>query len=187
MPADTLSAPAHGVDEPLVRADALAARNGTEDKQAEAQAAEEAEELAEVTGKREYVLDRWANARILELNAEEVALNHFLKQSLKYLFGLTGINPPVAARNPVSVSMHNPRFATALWAINTEAYQRKGKVGSMIVTLWPALAKWSSRWSSGTASGNNRKLAQVEWACNISASRRRSKTEHLIKGFLRRS
>lgn len=84
--------------------------------------------LGKLTKERNHILDRWADPDALRLTAEEVALNTYLRQNLKSLFGETGFNPPVPARNPVSVSMHNPRFAAALWAVNTEAYRRKGAV-----------------------------------------------------------
>ena len=84
--------------------------------------------LDKLAKERNHILDRWADADTLGLTAEEVALNAYLRQNLKSLFGETGFNPPVPARNPVSVSMHNPRFAAALWAVNTEAYRRKGTV-----------------------------------------------------------
>lgn len=84
--------------------------------------------LDKLTKERNTVLDRWADAKTLSLSTHEAELNKFLKKDLKYLFGQTGFDPPVPARNPVSVSMHNPRFAAALWAVNTEAYRRRGKV-----------------------------------------------------------
>lgn len=84
--------------------------------------------LERLTKERNEVLDRWADPKLLSLTSDEVALNSFLKKSLRYLFGQTGFDPPVPARNPVSVSMHNPRFAAALWAVNTEAYRRKNSV-----------------------------------------------------------
>lgn len=84
--------------------------------------------LDKLTQERNDVLDRWADAEGLGLVPDEAALNVYQKEHLKFLFGQTGFNPPVPARNPVSVSMHNPRFAAALWAVNTEAYRRKGKV-----------------------------------------------------------
>lgn len=84
--------------------------------------------LDKLTNERNCVLDRWADAGTLGLNPDEVALNVYQRNHLKFLFGETGFNPPVPARNPVSVNMHNPRFSAALWAVNTEAYRRKGSV-----------------------------------------------------------
>lgn len=77
---------------------------------------------------RNHILDRWADADALGLTAEEIALNSYQRRNLKSLFGETGFDPPLPARNPISVSMHNPRFSTALWALNTEAYRRRGSV-----------------------------------------------------------
>lgn len=85
-------------------------------------------ELEKLTKERNELLDRWADPKILSLTVDEVELNKLLKKSLRYLFGQTGFDPPVPARNPVSVSMHNPRFAAALWAVNTEAYRRRNSV-----------------------------------------------------------
>lgn len=101
---------------------------------AEAAIAAEAKqaELDALTHERNQVLDTWADAKSLGLTTEEIKINMFLKSSLRYLFGQTGFDPPVPARNPVSVSMHNPRFAVALWALNTEAYRRRGKVSSLL-------------------------------------------------------
>lgn len=73
-------------------------------------------------------MDDWADPKLLGLTNDEVKINFFLRSNLRYLFGQTGFDPPVPARNPVSVSMHNPRFAASLWALNTEAYRRKGVV-----------------------------------------------------------
>lgn len=84
--------------------------------------------LDKLTKERNEVLNRWADPRTLGLTTEEIKLNTFLKSNLRFLFGQTGFDPPVNARNPVSVSMHNPRFAAALWALNTEAYRRRGAV-----------------------------------------------------------
>ena len=89
--------------------------------------------LDRLTQERNHILDRWADADTLGLTAEQVALNVYLRQNLKSLFGETGFDPPLPARNPVSVSMHNPRFSAALWAINTEAYRRKGTVSSAVI------------------------------------------------------
>lgn len=89
--------------------------------------------LAKLAKERNRILDRWADPGTLGLTAEEVALNDYQRQHLKFLFGETGFNPPVPARNPVSVSMHNPRFSTALWAVNTEAYRRKGTVSARCI------------------------------------------------------
>ena len=84
--------------------------------------------LDKLAQERNYILDRWADADTLGLTAGETALNAYLRHNLKSLFGETGFNPPLPARNPVSVSMHNPRFSAAMWAVNTEAYRRKGTV-----------------------------------------------------------
>lgn len=84
--------------------------------------------LDKLTTERNQLLDRWADPKSLGLTTEEIKINMFLRTSLRYLFGQTGFDPPVPARNPVSVSMHNPRFAVALWALNTEAYRRRGNV-----------------------------------------------------------
>lgn len=84
--------------------------------------------LDQLTKDRNRVLDDWADAGTLGLTPDEVAINKFQRKHLKFLFGETGFNPPVPARNPVSVNMHNPRFSAALWAVNTEAYRRKGSV-----------------------------------------------------------
>lgn len=91
--------------------------------------------LDELTKERNDTLDRWADAEALGLATDEIALNVYQKEHLKFLFGQTGFNPPVPARNPVSVSMHNPKFSAALWAINTEAYRRKGKVSYVVQQL----------------------------------------------------
>ncbi|CAM9525996.1 unnamed protein product, partial [Scytosiphon promiscuus] len=80
--------------------------------------------LDKLTSERNRILDEWADPK--SLGEEEVALNEYQREHLKCLFGETGFNPPVPPRNPISVSMHNPRFGAALWAINTEAYRRKG-------------------------------------------------------------
>eukprot|EP00903_Cladosiphon_okamuranus_P009354 g8920.t1 len=82
--------------------------------------------LEKMTSERNHILDRWADSTSLKLTAQEEALVVFQKSNLKYLFGETGFNPPVPPRNPISVALHNPRFGAALWAINTEAYRRKG-------------------------------------------------------------
>ncbi|CAN0137228.1 unnamed protein product, partial [Ascophyllum nodosum] len=82
--------------------------------------------LDKLTKEREHVLDRWADADTLGLSQVEKEINSFQRKRLKFLFGEKGFNPPVNARNPVSVTMHNPRFSAALWAVNTEAYRRKG-------------------------------------------------------------
>ena len=90
--------------------------------------------LDKLAKERNRILDRWADADTLGLTDEEIALNAY--QRLHYfelLFGEMGFNPPVAARNSVSVSMHNPRFSAALWAVNNEAYRRKGSVSSATV------------------------------------------------------
>ena len=84
--------------------------------------------LDKLTDERNHVLDRWADGDTLGLSQEERDINSFQREHLKFLFGETGFNPPVVARNPVSVTMHNPRFSAALWAVNTEAYRRKGTV-----------------------------------------------------------
>lgn len=86
---------------------------------------------------RNYILDRWADADTLGLTAEEIALNAYQRRNLKSLFGETGFDPPLPARNPISVSMHNPRFSAALWALNTEAYRRKGSVSSATIIGLP--------------------------------------------------
>lgn len=99
--------------------------------------------LGKLSKERNRILDRWADADALGLTAEEVALNAYLRQNLKSLFGETGFNPPVPARNPVSVSMHNPRFSAALWAVNTEAYRRRGTLSRSqkeVVALGVSLA-----------------------------------------------
>ncbi|CBJ25480.1 alkylhydroperoxidase [Ectocarpus siliculosus] len=82
--------------------------------------------LRKETSERDRILDRWADAEALQLTDEEAKLNEYQRRNLKLLFGETGFNPPVPARNPISVAMHNPRFSAALWAVNTEAYRRKG-------------------------------------------------------------
>ncbi|CAM9304919.1 unnamed protein product [Ectocarpus sp. 4 AP-2014] len=82
--------------------------------------------LRKETSERDRILDRWADAEALQLTDEEANLNEYQRKNLKLLFGETGFNPPVPARNPISVVMHNPRFSAALWAVNTEAYRRKG-------------------------------------------------------------
>lgn len=84
--------------------------------------------LDKMTSERNHVLDRWADAKALGLTAEEAKLVAHQRANLKFLFGETGFNPPVPARNPISVALHNPRFGAALWAVNTEAYRRKGSV-----------------------------------------------------------
>lgn len=84
--------------------------------------------LDKLTKERNDVLDRWADAETLGLSSEEAELNIYQRQHLRFLFGETGFSPPVPARNPVSVAMHNPRFSAALWVVNTEAYRRKGSV-----------------------------------------------------------
>ncbi|CAN0554076.1 unnamed protein product, partial [Ectocarpus sp. 8 AP-2014] len=84
--------------------------------------------LRKETSERDRILDRWADAEALQLTDEEANLNEYQRKNLKLLFGETGFNPPVPARNPISVAMHNPRFSAALWAVNTEAYRRKGLV-----------------------------------------------------------
>lgn len=84
--------------------------------------------LEKMTSERNHTLDRWADSKALGLTSEETALVTFQKSNLKFLFGETGFNPPVPPRNPISVALHNPRFGAALWAVNTEAYRRKGSV-----------------------------------------------------------
>lgn len=84
--------------------------------------------LEKMTSERNHTLDQWADAKALGLTPEEKALVAYQKSHLKFLFGETGFNPPVPARNPISVALHNPRFGAALWAVNTEAYRRKGSV-----------------------------------------------------------
>lgn len=84
--------------------------------------------LEKMTSERNQILDRWADAKALGLTREEEALVAHQRAHLKFLFGETGFNPPVPARNPISVALHNPRFGAALWAVNTEAYRRKGSV-----------------------------------------------------------
>ncbi len=84
--------------------------------------------LDKMTSEREHALDRHADSKALGHTPEETALNHYQKNDLKYLFGETGFNPPVPPRNPILVTTHNPRFSAALWAINGEAYRRKGLV-----------------------------------------------------------
>lgn len=84
--------------------------------------------LDKMTAERNRVLDRWADGKALGLTPEEKALVAYQRSNLKFLFGETGFNPPVPARNPISVALHNPRFGAALWAVNTEAYRRKGSV-----------------------------------------------------------
>lgn len=84
--------------------------------------------LEKLTAERNHALDNWADAHTLGLTSDEIAINVYLRHNLKFLFGETGLNLPVHPRNPVSVSMHNPRFSVALWAVNTEAYRRKGLV-----------------------------------------------------------
>lgn len=91
--------------------------------------------LDKLTKERNHVLDRWADAETLGLVPAEVAINVYQREHLKLLFGETGFNPPVPARNPVSVSMHNPRFSASLWAVNTEAYRRKGTVSVIGVRM----------------------------------------------------
>lgn len=90
--------------------------------------------LDKLAKERNRILDRWADVDTLGLTAEEAALNAYQRlHCFKFLFGEMGFNPPVAARNSVSVSMHNPRFSAALWAVNSEAYRRKGSVSSAAV------------------------------------------------------
>eukprot|EP00752_Nemacystus_decipiens_P010549 g9394.t1 len=84
--------------------------------------------LEKMTSERNHSLDRWADAKALGLTPEEEALVAHQRAHLKFLFGETGFNPPVPARNPISVALHNPRFGAALWAVNTEAYRRKGSL-----------------------------------------------------------
>lgn len=84
--------------------------------------------LDKMTSERNHILDRWADGKTLGLTSEEKALVAYQKSNLKFLFGETGFNPPVPPRNPISVATHNPRFGAALWAVNTEAYRRKGSV-----------------------------------------------------------
>ena len=84
--------------------------------------------LEKMTSERNHILDRWADAKTLGLNREEAELLAHQRLNLKFLFGETGFNPPVPARNPISVAQHNPRFGAALWTVNTEAYRRKGSV-----------------------------------------------------------
>lgn len=91
--------------------------------------------LDKLTDERNRVLDRWADGDTLGLSQEERDINSFQRKHLKFLFGETGFNPPAVARNPVSVTMHNPRFSAALWAVNTEAYRRKGTVREEAVFL----------------------------------------------------
>ena len=91
--------------------------------------------LDKLTKEREHVLDRWADADTLGLSQIEKEINSFQREHLKFMFGEKGVNPPINARNPVSVTMHNPRFSAALWAVNTEAYRRKGTVGSLFFFL----------------------------------------------------
>ncbi|CAM9651319.1 unnamed protein product [Discosporangium mesarthrocarpum] len=84
--------------------------------------------IEKLTRDREHTLNNWPDAKGLSFEDDEIALATFLRKDLKFLFGRTGFDPPVPARNPVSVSMHNPRFSAGLWALNTEAYQRKGYI-----------------------------------------------------------
>lgn len=84
--------------------------------------------LEKMTTERNHILDRWADGKALGLTTEEKALAAYQKTNLKFLFGETGFNPPVPPRNPISVATHNPRFGAALWAVNTEAYRRKGSL-----------------------------------------------------------
>lgn len=122
-------------------------------------------ELEILTKERNEVLDRWADPKTLSLSPEEIELNKFLKRNLKYLFGQTGFDPPVPARNPVSVSMHNPRFAAALWAINTEAYRRKSSVSVLrviaMIFFWdsPPVTRGSSDLMIGSLGLNGPRLS----------------------------
>lgn len=106
--------------------------------------------LDKLTLERNRVLDEWADPDTLGLSPEEVAVNVYQRSHLKFLFGETGFNPSVPARNPVSVSMHNPRFSAALWAINTEVYRRKGWVSAdNIGPMLDPTSRWE-RWHSET-------------------------------------
>eukprot|EP00904_Undaria_pinnatifida_P000206 jgi/Undpi1/10186/HiC_scaffold_28.g12639.m1 len=83
--------------------------------------------LNKLAKERNHTLDRWADATTPGLTDEEVALNAYQRQHcFEFSVGEMGFNPPVPARNAVSVSMHNPRFSAALWAVNAEAYRHKG-------------------------------------------------------------
>lgn len=90
--------------------------------------------LDRLAKERNRILDRWADADTLGLTAEEIALNAYQRQHcFEFRFRDRGFNPPVAARNSISVSMHNPRFSAALWAVNSEAYRRRGSVSSVMI------------------------------------------------------